>query len=172
MIRQVPETYNRQDWPRLLAQAVNSIINALQPAVGAYRMAGNATATDIVTVDEGVKVAGTTTANAFNERFTHSDNRLTYTNGRKRLFVLSAIGDEVNGGNNHQYAFSFYKNGAKVVPSEKIITADSGGRASVFVIRAIVELEDGDYVEVWVEDQTASTDVTISHLNVTATPLI
>lgn len=171
-MRNVPETYNRTDWPRLIAQTVNAIILKLQPAVGSYSMSNNATATDIVTTSVGVKVAGSTTAGAEIERFSNGNNRLTYLAGRKRLFVCTAVGNEAVGGNNHQYAFSFYKNGTKIAESEKTITSDSSGRTSTFVIQAVTELSEGDYIEVWVQDNTGTADVTISYLNVIATPLI
>ena len=171
MIRTLPETFNRQDWPRLVAQAVNAIIDRLQTATGAYYMMGNTTPTDIVTTDVDVKVAGTTTIGANVARFTNGNNRLTYGAGRTRLFQFTAVGNEALGGNNHQYAFSFHKNGVRVDESEKIITADSSGRTSTFVIQAVIELETGDYVEVWVRDKTGTTDVTVSYLNVIATPV-
>lgn len=170
-MRIVPETYNRQDWPRLIAQTVNLIIDRLQVAVGSYSMIGNAVATDIVTTGVGVKVAGSTTAGAKIERFSNGNNRLTYLAGRTRLFQFTGVGNEAVGGNSHQYAFSFYKNGVKVVESEKTITSDSSGRSSTFVIQAVIEMSEGDYVEVWVQDNTGSTDVTVSFLNVIAIPI-
>lgn len=171
-MRYLPETYNRQDWPRLVAQTVNFILDRLQQAVGSYSMSGNTTATDIVTTGVGVKVAGTTTAGAEILRFTNGSNRLTYGAGRTRLFMVTAVGDAVNGGNNHQYAFSIYKNGVKVSETEKVLTSDSSGRAGVFVLQGVIELAESDYVEVWVQDNTGTADVTISHLNVIANPLI
>lgn len=170
-MRLVPETYNRGDWPRLVAQTVNLIIDRLQTAVGTYYMMGNTTVTDIVTTGIGVKVAGSTTLGSQNARFTNGNNRLTYGAGRTRLFQFTAVGNEAVGGNNHQYAFSFYKNGVKVAESEKTITADSSGKTSTFIIQAIIELSEGDYVEVWVQDNTGTADVTVSHLNVMAFPV-
>lgn len=170
-MRLVPETYNRGDWPRLVAQTVNLIIDRLQTAVGTYYMMGNTTVTDIVTTGVGVKVAGSTTLGAQNARFANGNNRLTYGPGRTRLFQFTAVGNEAVGGNNHQYAFSFYKNGVKVAESEKTITADSSGKTSTFIIQAIIELSEGDYVEVWVQDNTGTADVTVSHLNVMAFPV-
>jgi hypothetical protein len=171
-VRFLPETYNRQDWPRLVAQTVNLIIDRLQQAVGSYSMSGNTTATDIVTTGVGVKVAGVTSAGSQILRFSNGENRLTYLAGRTRLFQVTAVGDAINGGNNHQYAFSFYKNGTKVPETEKVITADSAGRAGVFIIQGVIEFAEGDYVEVWAQDNTGTADVTVSHLNVIATPLI
>jgi hypothetical protein len=171
-MRVIPETFNRQDWPRLVSQTINAIIEHLRSAVGVYYMIGNTDVTTISTVNVGVKVEGTTTPGAQLLRFTHSDNRLTYSSGRTRLFLFQAIGNEVNGGNNDQYAFSFYKNGVKIPETEKTITADSGGNAATFVIQGVIELKVGDYVELFVENQTDADDLTVSYLNVVAVAVV
>lgn len=170
-MRFIPETFNRQDWPRLVSQTVNRLVEFAQNSTGTLYMQANSTVTDIVTQNVGVKIAGTTTAGTNNIRFSHSNNRLTYVDGRDRLFMFSAIGDAINGGNNDQYGFSFYKNGSLIAESEKILTADSAGRAGVFAIQAIIDLVSGDFVEVFVRNVSNTADVTISHLNVIAVPV-
>ena len=170
MTRIVPETYRNQDWPRLIAQAINDIIARLTPTYGSMHMQGNTTATVIAASATPVKVAGTTTASAIDQRFDHSSNRLTYAGARTKVFRVGVVGVLQDGGNNDQYGVYVYKNGAVVPESEKFITADSGGRVASFSTQCLIELAAGDYVEVWLENLADTDDATISYLNVIVTP--
>jgi hypothetical protein len=169
-VRRIPETYDRLDWPRLVAQTVNDIIGILTPTYGKMYMQANATVTDIVTAATPVKIAGTTTAGDLNQRFTHSDNRLTYIGSRTKVFEVSVVGVLVNGGNNDQYGVYVYKNGSVVPESEKFITADSGGRVTSFSTQCLLELSTDDYVEIWLENLADTDDATVSYLSVIVTP--
>jgi hypothetical protein len=140
-------------------------------SVATMYMQSNATATTIGATGTPVKVAGTTTAGANNQRFSHSSNRLTYDGARDRDFFVIGTGSLTNGTANNEYGLYIYKNGSAIVESEQYLTANASGRVENFTIQSIVPLSETDYIEVWIENITAANSATISFLNVIATPV-
>ncbi len=134
-------------------------------SVGYYTMNGNAVASDIITQGVAVKVAGTTTNQAVTQKFTHSDNRLTYTGALTRFFKVTAI-LSFTGGNNDKIGSYIAKNGATVANSEMYATANASGRVENAVVQALIQLGTNDYIEVWIENDTDTDDVTVTDLSV------
>lgn len=133
--------------------------------IAQYYMNGNATATTIATIGTAVKIAGTTTAASFNQKFDHTDNKATYVGSRKRFFKVAAT-LSAESGNNNEIGIYIAKNGTLLTESEVYITTNAGGRAENGVVQTIVELEQDDYIEIFVENDTSTSDVTVSELNV------
>jgi len=133
--------------------------------IGNYYMTANATATTIGAVDTPVKILGTTTANTINQKFTHTDNRLTYSGALIRDFQVTAT-SSLTSGNNNVIGLYVAKNGVVIASSEMYSTTSSGGRAESITCQTILELNEGDYVEMYVENTTAATDITVEYLNV------
>lgn len=138
--------------------------------VGTMYMQANATATVIAAVSTPVKVAGTTTAGANNQRFSHSSNRLTYDGSRTRGFNVTVTGT-LTGGSNDQYGLYVAKNGVEIGESEQYVTANAAGRVESFALQTITQLVTNDYLEVFVENATDGDDVTVSYMNVIVTPV-
>jgi len=135
-------------------------------AISSYYMNGNATATTIAVVSTPVKAAGTTTSSAITQSFTNSTaNRATYTGVIQRDFKVSAV-MSVESGNNNVIGLYIAKNGTIVVESEIYITTNAGGRAEAGVCQAIIEAVTDDYIEVFVENSTGTTNITVTDLNV------
>jgi hypothetical protein len=128
-------------------------------------MEANATATVISTTGVAVKVAGTTTASAINQKFSHADNKLTYTGALPRVFKVTAI-LTVTGPNNAQLTACVYKTGAEVSGSCSTVTANGVGKAENIQAQAIVSLSQNDYIEIWIANDTNDTDLTVDALNV------
>jgi hypothetical protein len=139
------------------------IINSRENSL--YFMNGNATATVIAATGTAVKVAGTTTSGAVTSKFTNTNNRATYIGAIDRLFKLTAT-MSIESGNNHIIGVYVAKNGALINDSEVHITTNAGGRAEAAAVQASVQLEANDYLEIWVENDTAATDITVTNLNV------
>lgn len=129
-----------------------------------YYMTSNATASDVIDIGVAVKIAGTTTSGTA-EKFSHSDNRATYLGAITRVFEISAIASFTSG-NGNLIGFYVRKNTSLVLESETYATANSAGRAENIAIQALVELSTNDYIEMWVENASATTDVTVEFLNV------
>lgn len=133
--------------------------------IAQYYMNGNTTATTITTIGTSVKVAGTTTAAALNQKFNHTDNRATYVGSRTRFFKVTAT-LSVDSGNNNQVGIYIAKNGTLLTESEIYVTTNAGGRAENGMVQTLVELAEDDYIELFVENDTSKTDVTVTELNV------
>jgi len=133
--------------------------------IGNYYMTNNATATTISATNTPTKALGTTTANAINQKFTHTDNRLTYVGALIRDFQVTAT-VSLSSGNNNLVGVYVAKNGVVIPSSEMYSTTSSGGKAESITCQTILELNQNDYVEIWVENNTATTNITTEYLNV------
>jgi hypothetical protein len=130
-----------------------------------YYMQNNATLTDIVTQGVAIKIAGTTTAASINQRFTHSNNRATYVGALTRAFKVSAVASVTSATANKQIGFYVAKNGAVLPDSEMYVTTNANNRAESVAVQTIVSLATNDYIEIYVENDTDNTDVTVTYLN-------
>ena len=146
----------------------NGISNS--SSVGNMYMFGNATVTPIAASGTAYKVLGTTTANAINQRFSHASNRLTYTGEVVRDFMITLTGS-VSCGNNKVVGMYVAKNGAIIPEAETYGTTDGNGRLQNITVQGVTELSVNDYIEIWVENDTDTTDVTVEILNAIVKPL-
>ena len=134
-------------------------------SIGGYYMTGNATATDVTAANAPVKIAGTTTANGINQKFSHSNNRLTYAGALTRTFEVSVVLN-MTGANSVTHSTWVYKNGVKLVDSVGKGTTNTGGRAENVACQTFIELATNDYIEVWTQTDTGTTDPVVVDLNV------
>ena len=135
-------------------------------AIGSYYMNGNATATTIAVKGTAVKVAGTTTSAAITQLFTNTTtNRATYDGALRRDFKVSAV-MSVESGNNNVIGLYIAKNGTLITESETYITTNAGGRAEAGVCQVVLEMVETDYIEVFVENVTSTSNVIVTDLNV------
>ena len=134
--------------------------------VSNYYMNANATVTDIVTVSTPVKVAGTTTSNALTQKFTNTNNRATYTGGLTRIFNITAILSVTSTSSNDQIGCYVAKNGTVIDSSEGYLTTNASNRAENITVQSVIELSTNDYIEIFVENATDSSDVTVTDMNV------
>ena len=133
-------------------------------AVSNFYMSANATATTIAATGTPVKAAGATSSNSITQKFTNTDNRATYVGAIARDFkVLATV--TATSGNNHQVGLYIAKNGTILAESATYITTNAGGRTENGVIQSVVLLNDGDYIEVFVENNTSITDVVVVDMN-------
>jgi len=112
-----------------------------------------------------VKVSGTTTAANLFRVSSPLNNRLTYAGSKTKRFqvICSLTATQVS---TSKY-FSFYiaKNGVIMPESRqevKILTSSDQGPLT---LSCTVPLAPSDYIEVWVENETSSTDLTVQTMN-------
>lgn len=131
---------------------------------GQYYMEGNTTPTPVATSGVPEKVQGVTTNSAVTQGFTHTDNRLTYARNKSRVFKASVTASFTAGSLN---TISVYiaKNGTVISGAKSTVAAASGGRAENAMVQTLVQLEPSDYVEVFVSNDFAIVDVTVTELN-------
>lgn len=139
-------------------------------------MVNNATATTVSATNTYYKIAGTTTADADNSKFTHSNNRLTYTGAISRRFLIQPTLSFTSGSNN-VCRFGFYtsSSGAVRTGSATTVTANlvSGmtARAEALSFHDVITMNSGDYIEIHGMNTTLSMNITATDLNVTITQM-
>lgn len=134
-------------------------------AITGYYMHGNATATTISATGTPVKVAGTTTEISISQRFTvTTTNRATYAGAIDRDFKATVV-CSVTSGNGHQIGIYIAKNGTELNESQTYVTTNASGRLENGTCQVVVGLSDGDYLEVFVENNTAVTNITVEDMN-------
>lgn len=138
------------------------IINS--SAIAQMHFTNNATATTIATANTFVKVAGTTTPNAINQKFSHTNNRLTYSGGINRSFRVGAV-TSVAANNGQIISVRIAKNGVTLADSESQATISANGRFENLKCQTIIEMTTNDFIELFVANN-ATTNVTAQELNV------
>lgn len=134
-------------------------------SISSYYMNGNVTATTIAAIGTAIKAAGATTSATISQRFTNSANRATYDGAIRRDFKVSAV-LSVESGNNNVIGLYVAKNGALIPESEVYITTNAGGRAEAGMCQVIIPMAATDYIEVFVENDTSTSSITVTELNV------
>jgi hypothetical protein len=146
---------------------VNTSVN------GQMYMQGNASATTISNTTDFFKVAGTTTASADNQRYDHSNNRLTCKATIKRKYLISCSLTFESGANN-VCEFGFYdsKLAAIRTPSRTKSTANTGGRAENIAFNCVVQHSEDDFIEIHAKNTTGANNITVTDMNVVITEFI
>ena len=134
-------------------------------SVGNYFMRENAVATTFSAADTPTKVLGTTTANSVNQKFTHTNNRLTYVGALQGEFHVTAVCTFVCSSSNETVGLYIAKNGAVVNDSEMYTRSDSRNRAEGISIQTVITLQENDYIEVWIENVADTSNITVEFLN-------
>jgi hypothetical protein len=149
---------NRSRWNE--CRGIDNSSNA-----GYYSMDNNAVPTIIGVPNTFYKIAGTTTAGAL-QRFTHSNNRLTYTGVLVRSFgVWVAASAEAGANNTIQVQIRRYDaaNVLQEVSASTRSTTSGINRAENIATMLPVTMHPNDYIEVWIANST-STNTTAREL--------
>tara|TARA_R110000824_G_C15143724_1_gene670256 strand:- start:95 stop:1309 length:1215 start_codon:yes stop_codon:yes gene_type:complete len=128
-----------------------------------YYMQDNAVASTIASIGVAVKAAGVTSSNTVTQKFVNTSNRATYVGAISRDMKATAV-ISATSGNGHQVGIYIAKNGTVITSSEMYITTNASGRAESGVAQVIVEMVTDDYLEVFIENATSITDITVSDL--------
>lgn len=134
--------------------------------VSQYYMNGNLTTTNIASSGVAYKVEGATTSNARTSKFTNTDNRATYIGAFSRNFYAVAT-LSMSSSTNQLIGSYIAKNGTILTESEIYLQTDNNGDITNVTIQALVDLDTNDYIEVFVENASSSSNITVSDMNVT-----
>src|SRR4249919_2857273 len=139
-------------------------------AVTQFYMTSNATATTIGSTGTFVKVAGTTTGlSSVTQKFSNAtSNRSQYTGAFPGSFLVTVFAS-MTSGNNQNLRMRVAVNGTTLAESTSRFQTSGSGAASNIGTQAMVSLAANDYVEVFVANDTAANNITVSDLNVTVT---
>jgi len=112
-----------------------------------------------------VKIAGTTTEITSTADITVGTNRFTYTGAKTRRFRLDAVISATTVNTNTTLAWRFAKNGVTVLSSEQKRRIESNNDLGNFSISCCPELANGDYVEMWIANETDTANLTAQRMN-------
>jgi hypothetical protein len=141
------------------------VINSAQ--IGQMYFSDNATENTIATTGVFEKIEGTTTASPINQKFSHSNNRLTYTGGLARAFkVTSFVSANSVQTNAAVILVRIAKNGVTIPESEAQATTSQSGRNENFPSQAIIEMVENDYVEIFIANDANANSLLVTELNV------
>lgn len=155
----------QHDDNKALFQNCKGISNTAE--VGQMYFNDNATQNAIATQSVFEKIEGTTTASNQNEKFSHSNNRLTYTGGITREFVVTAscsANSVVTP--SATITVRIAKNGTTIVESEAKATTSSAGRNENFYCQALVQLAQNDFIELFIANETNANSLLVTDINV------
>lgn len=135
-------------------------------SIGLMYFSNNATPNTIATQGVFEKIEGTTTASATNQKFTHTANRLTYTGGITKEFVItSSVSANSVTTNTANITVRIAKNGTTLVDSESQATTSSAGRNENFFCQTIVSLSTNDFIELFIANNTSALNLLATELN-------
>ncbi|MES2555861.1 MAG: hypothetical protein V4604_06915 [Bacteroidota bacterium] len=122
-------------------------------------------ATTFALANTPVKVLGTTiSTNLY--RTTHpTNNRLTYGGSKTRSFLVSSSLSITQPSSNRYFSFYIAKNGVIIPESRQDVKVVNSTDQVSLTISCRATLAPGDYLEVWVENQSATTNVTVQTMN-------
>ena len=141
------------------------IINS--SAIGQMYYTNNTTQNPIATTNVFEKVLGTTTEGSINQKFSHTDNRLTYTGGLARSFKVTAfLSAQAINTNATTVLIRIAKNGVTIAESEAQSTTSSTGRNESLPCQAIIEMTTDDFVEMYIANATNANNLLVTELNV------
>jgi hypothetical protein len=122
-------------------------------------------ATTFTTMNTPVKALGTTTSAGLFRVTSPTNNRLTYAGSKTRSFFVSGALSISQPASNRFFSFYIAKNGVVIPESRQDIKVANSTDQVSLPISCRVSLAPGDYIEVWVANQTATTDITVQTLN-------
>lgn len=158
-------TQNQQD----IAANTASILT-LKDFGARLSMRDNATGTTITNAGTFYKIAGTTTE-SFSAGFTLTNNRMTYApaDNIARGFLITATISATCATGNHDLRVRLSVNGT-TDPATEVKSYTASGRSNAVTLSGTYLLNYGDFVEIFITDDAAGETMTVTHLQMTASP--
>lgn len=135
---------------------------------GFMYMVNNTTAT--TSPNTWKKALGTTTADANNSKFNHASNRLTYVGGFTTTFHIF-VNCNMTSNNNQNLSIGLAKNGTIITQSEMTVRATNSAQPYFAATQFPIIMSANDYVELFVINNTSTSDITVSDMNMFITKI-
>lgn len=151
---------------------VRDLIESCIPSMGGMHFDDPGTTTTITDVDEFVKAENASTIHSAYRFSQPQNNRLQYDGDVACRSAITATLSFTCAANNQVLAFAIAVNG--VISDASIIRTKvtTGTDVKAVTITAHPTLEPGDYVEVWVANDTSVANITLEHGHVHAQAFI
>lgn len=136
-------------------------------SIGGYYLSSSSATT--LVQDTWTKAAGVTTANPNNQKFSHTNNQLTYTGTLTQIMNL-LFSISLTGTNNDSIEVGLSLNGNDPQQfTTNVSTIDAGGAITFLGGFADLELSENDYVSVYCKNLTGSRNITSTKMSLLIT---
>lgn len=132
-----------------------------------YTMTNNVLPTPITAVSIPEKVVGITTQNSVSQRFIAGLNQATYIGSLTRTFKITALAT-FSAILNQEVGLLIAINGIPVTESLQIATSTLLGRAENVTTQAIVQLQENDILEIYIQNNISTQNIVVEDLSVIA----
>ena len=143
--------------------STDNYVTISQAGVGEYAnvtMHGNSTETVIASTATAVKVAGTFVVGDESGYTGDTTGRITHDGDTARHIINAIISISVASGTNHRISMYIAKNGTIITSTKTTATTSSGLYRSLATF-ANLELDDGDYVEIFVRNESTTDNIIV-----------
>ena len=143
--------------------STDNYVTIAQVGVAEYAnvtMHGNSTETVIASTATAVKVAGTFVVGDEAGYTGSTTGRITHDGDTARHIINAIISLTVASGTNHQVSMYIALNGT-IIPSTKTTSTTSSGLYRSLATFANLELDDGDYVEIFVRNESTTDNLIV-----------
>jgi hypothetical protein len=140
--------------------------SAGDPSYGQIYVSASALTT-ISAINTPTKIAGTYTANLLKD-FTHATGRMTYTGTATKTFLIT-FHSYITTSTSNSYNITLAKNGTSIADPHMQFTQVQNRLPSH---STMVSLATNDYIEAFVENKSADTDITFARLVFTAIEVV
>ena len=121
--------------------------------------------TVIAAVNTPVKILGTTTSTNLFRVTSPTNNRLTYTGAKSRRFQVICSLTATQPSSNKFFSFYIAKNGVILTESRQEVKIINSTDQGPVTLSCTLNMSPNDYIEVWVENETSTTNITIQTMN-------
>ncbi len=168
------------DWAKLVTADSTGIVKSRTPdgeiiklerfPMGEVSMNNNSTKTIISSANGWFKVEGATTFNNQSYQFSNGgvDNRLQYTGTSEKMFHIACTISVKAVANGSNLKAVLYKNG--VALSTGMVQTKMFGNTDIIstAIHVMTNMQNGDYLELWITNTLGSDDFTVTEMNLFA----
>ena len=149
----------------ITAQDIRDAIVSLSPAYGGFDIT-TAIATTIAAASTYVKALGTTTISTSSRGVTMpASNRLTYTQAPTRVFQVIVTLTATSAANAQTLGFQLAKNGSLITNTEVTKSFTLLTDNETISLSTLISLATNDYLELFVSNNTAINDLTITNMS-------
>ncbi len=159
-----------EDWDQVVAEVISTQIELDKARIhshASYYLSAIAE-TSIGTVNVAVKAAGTTLSDGLVDFTMPENNRITYTGALTR-HVHTAVSLSVSAASNNKiFNICLALNGVPLVRTKQTRKMTTSSDIGSLTLLVALDLSTDDYLEVWVENITDDTNITIESMYLTA----